>query len=208
PELTMSMICENDLEVDRSDDLDIGIVWQPPRNPDLMVAKLATLHFMPFASRAYVKEYGVPSSAEEMLEHRFIEQIAPGIKSGLLDQLVGTERPPGFLPIRTNSSLAIFWAVANGAGIAFMPAYAAALVKKLVPIDLPFQIKFDIFYYYYPEARTAPAIVAGIEWLRGAFDPGTFPWFRPEFVHPNDFFERGSGNVIQLFESMVGEDPF
>lgn len=206
PELTMAMLCENDLEVDRSDDLDIGIVWQPPRNADLIVAKLATLHFMPFASRDYVREFGVPSTPEEMLNHRFIEQVAPGIKSGLLDQLVGTERPPGFLPIRTNSSLAVFWAVAQGVGIAFMPTYAAALVRSLVPIDLPFQIKFDIFYYYHPEARAAPPIVAGIEWLRASFDPQSFPWFRSAFVHPNDFRQRAHDNVIQLFEPLVNHD--
>jgi DNA-binding transcriptional LysR family regulator len=203
PELTMSMLCNNDLELDRSQDLDIGIVWQHPRNPDLITARLATLHFMPFASVEYVNQWGVPGSAEELLNHRFIEQAAPGVKSSLLDQLVGTDRPPGFLPIRTNSSLAIFWAVANGAGIAYMPTYATTLVRRLVPIDLPFRVKFDLFYYYHPEGRASPVVMAGIEWLKSCFDPIAYPWFRSEFIHPNEFGERYRGNVVPLFETLV-----
>jgi len=204
PDLTMAMMCDNDLEHDNSDDVDIGVVWSYPRNPNLVVAKLATLHIMPFASREYVKNFGVPSTPEELLDHRFIELASPGVRSDLLDQLVGTERPPGFLPIRTNSSLAVFWAVANGAGIAFMPTYATALVSKLVPIDLPFRLKFDIFYYYHPEARGCSVVRAGVEWLKQCFDPLDNPWFRPEFVHPREFYPHDDGVVVPLFTSLSG----
>ena len=204
PDLTMTMICDNDLLRDNDENVDIGVVWKVPRNPNLIVAKLATLHFMPFASRDYVQKFGVPRDADDLLNHRFIEQVSPGVRSELLEQLVGTERPAGFLPIRTNSSLAVFWAVANGAGIAFMPTYAKALVSKLVPIDLPFRLKFDVFYYYHPEARNCPIVRAGIEWLKDCFDPAANPWFRPEFVHPTDFFPSNNEVVVPLFSSMTG----
>ena len=202
PNLTMTMICDNDLETDHSDDLDIEIVWNMPHNMNLVISKLATIHFMPFASREYIECNGVPKTPEDLLGHRFIEQVGPGIKSGLLDQLVGSDRPPGFLPIRTNSSLAIIWAVANSAGIAFMPTYTAAVVDKLVPIDLPFQLKFDIYYCYHAKARSCEVVTAGIEWLKQCFDPGLYPWFRSEFVHPNDFFPRATGKVVPLFENL------
>lgn len=204
PNLTMTMICDNDIQRDNDENVDIGVVWHVPRNPNLIVAKLATLHFMPFASREYVKKFGVPADADDLLHHRFIEQVAPGIRSELLDQLVGSDRPDGFLPIRTNSSLAVFWAVANGAGIAFMPTYATALVSKLVPIDLPFRLKFDLFYYYHPEARDCPVVRAGIEWLKQCFDPVEYPWFRSEFVHPGAFFPNTDEVVVPLFTSLSG----
>jgi DNA-binding transcriptional LysR family regulator len=207
PTLTISLICDNDLEADRSAEFDIAIVWSIPKNKDLIVSKLATLHFMPFASRGYVDAYGVPQSIEDLRNHRFIEQVAPGVKSSLLDQLVGTDRPPGFLPIRTNSSLALFWAVANDAGIAFMPTYALGVTRKLVPIDLPFQLKFDVFYYYHPEARGSAHINAAVGWLKRLFDPQIYPWFRSEFVHPRDFPRQANGeNVVRLFEPLVGSE--
>lgn len=203
PELTMTMMCDNDLELDHSDDIDLGVTWKKPRNPNLVVAKLATVHFMPFASRDYVKQFGAPCNAEDLLKHRFIEQASPGVRSDLLDHLVGTDRPAGFLPIRTNSSLAVFWAVANGAGIAFMPTYVTALVSKLVPIDLPFRLKFDVFYYFHPEARNCPVVRAGVEWLKQCFDPENNPWFRSEFVHPREFRPNWDGTVVPLFTSLT-----
>lgn len=207
PSLTISLICENDLEVDRNHEIDVGIVWTPPKNSDLIVSKLATLHFMPFASRGYIDTHGIPSSIEDLRNHRFVEQVAPGVKSNLLDQLVGTDRPAGFLPIRTNSSLAMFWAVANNAGIAFMPTYALGVTRKLIPIDLPFQLKFDIFYYYHPEAKGSPPIKAAVDWLKKLFDPQVYPWFRSEFVHPRDFpTQFDEDNVVRLFEPLIGEE--
>ena len=208
PELTVTLMCDYDMEAERSDDLDIGLTFAMPRNPELVVSKLATLHFMPFASRAYIAQFGVPTSLDDLRNHRFIEQVAPGVRSSLLDNLIGTERPPGFLPIRTNSSLALFWAVANGAGIAFMPTYVLGVTRKLVPIDLPAQLRFDLFYYYHPEARHSPPVTAGIAWLRDLFDPEIYPWFRNDFVHPSAFAHssRSNGNVVRLFEPLIGDD--
>jgi DNA-binding transcriptional LysR family regulator len=203
PTTTISLMCDNDVQTDRSHEVDVGIGWGLPRNPELIVSKLATIHYMAFASREYLRTYGTPREPHDLLRHRFIEQAAPGVKSELLDQLVGTDRPPGFLPLRTNSSLAVFWAVANGVGIAFMPTYAAALVGKLVPIDLPFQLKFDIFFYFHPEARGCPRIAATRDWLKRSFDPAVHPWFASAFVHPREFGPSRADNVVPLFKSLV-----
>jgi len=208
PDLTVALQCDYDVHTERSDELDIGLLFRPPANPELVVSKLATLHFIPFASRGYIAQFGMPTSLDDLLNHRFVEQEAPGVRSDLLNQLVGSARPPGFLPIRTNSSLALFWAVASGAGIAFMPTYVMGVTRKLVPIPLPAQFKFELFYYYHPAARTSPPVIAAVAWLRSLFDPDIYPWFRSEFVPPSQFggAMRSTGNVIRLFEPLIGDD--
>jgi DNA-binding transcriptional LysR family regulator len=204
PDLTVCLMCENDVERDRSGEVDVALSWIMPKNADLIVSKLATLHFMPFASHRYLAEHGTPETVDELINHRFIEQVTPGAKSHLLDNLVGSDRPPGFLPIRSNSSIAVFWAVASGAGIAFMPTYSLAITRKIVPIDLPFQLKFDIFYSYHAAARHDPAIRSTIEWLKAIFNPRLYPWFRSEFIHPSLFLEgECESNVIRLFEPFL-----
>lgn len=210
PELTVTLLCDYDVHTERSDEIDVGLLFKPPANPELMVSKLATLHFLPFASRDYIAQFGMPTSLDDLLNHRFIEQEAPGVRSDLLNHLVGSARPPGFLPIRTNSSLALFWAVASGAGIAFMPTYVMGVTRKLVPIPLPAQFKFELFYYYHPAARTSAPVMAAIAWLRTLFDPDIYPWFRSEFVPPSAFGGaiRPSGNVVRLFEPLIGDDIF
>lgn len=206
PALTMSMLCDNDVVADHSQDLDIEITWSLRRDPTLIAAPLATLHFMPFASRDYARAHGLPKTWDELLRyHRVIEQVSPGTQTELLDQFVGTERPPGLVPIRTNSSLAVFWAVANGAGIAFLPTYAAVLIDKLVPIDLPMKLQFELFYYFHAAARPCGVVRAGVDWLKRCFDPVRYPWFRSEFVHPREFFPKSDegGSVVPLFQTLV-----
>ncbi|WP_160754216.1 LysR family transcriptional regulator [Qipengyuania algicida] len=208
PDLTVTLLCDYDVQSERSDQVDVGILWHRPTNPDLIVARLATVHFMAFASRDYIAANGAPETMDDLLAHRYIEQVAPGVKSSLLDQMVGTERPPGFLPLRTNSSLALFWAVATGAGIAWMPTYSLAVTRSLVPIDLPFQLKFDLFYYFRPEAADSLPVRTTIDWLKEIFDPGQYPFFRSEFVHPREFAgpsARREGKVVRLFEPLLGD---
>ena len=50
--------------------------------------------------------------------------------------------------------------------------------------------------------------MAAIAWLKTLFDPETYPWFRSNFVPPAQFGAamRASGNVVRLFEPMIGDD--
>ncbi|WP_269769803.1 LysR family transcriptional regulator [Flavisphingomonas formosensis] len=207
PELTISIQCDYDLKRDRSHELDCGLVFYPPANPELITAKIATLHFLLFASKRYIMRNGAPTSLHDMVQnHKFIEQSAPGVNSHFLDLLIGLDRPKGFMPLRTNSSLALFWAVANDIGVALMPTYVVDLTNRLVPLDLPVQFRFDLYYYYHPEARDAPPLRATIDWLKHMFDPVRYPWFREDFVHPRDVdIRRRDGRVVNLFASMTDD---
>ena len=122
-----------------------------------------------------------------------------------LDFFFGTERPPGFVPIRSNSAMSVYWAVINGAGIGAFPTYARALSKELIPLSLPFQLRFDMWVYYHSDARHSPAVRAAVDWLKDAFDGEKYPWFGDEFVHPDDFpgATNGEGAVVQLFEDLA-----
>ena len=39
------------------------------------------------------------------------------------------------MTLKTNVSSAYYWAVANGAGIGWLPTYAAAIGAQVVPMD-------------------------------------------------------------------------
>jgi len=201
--LTVNLQYDYDLERDRSAEADIGLTYGMPLDPDLIVCKLATLHFMLFASESYVRRHGRTSRLEDLLQHRFVEQAATGVNSRLLDLLVGGSRPPGFISVRTNSSVTQFWAIVNGAGIGALPSYARALTNAVVPLDPPLQMRFELRYFFHAGARNSPAVIAGIEWLRRAFDAQANPWFADQFVHPRDFAPRDqSAKVVTLFDGM------
>lgn len=177
--------CSYDLRRDRSFEVDIEVGFRRSENPDRICARLATTHFMLFASRGYIEKRGVPKTLDEMARHRVVEQIAPGVNSQIMDFLVGTGHDAAFSPLRTNSGMALLAAVERGEGIALMPTYVMALGRGLVPLALPVQLRFDIFLTYAADLRSTQPIVETVQWLREIFHPAGQPWFAEHFVHPD-----------------------
>jgi molybdate transport repressor ModE-like protein len=206
PELTVHLQSDYNYARDRSQEVDIGVTFAEPKDLDLVSGKLGYLHIMLFSSEAYLREHGTPLTLDELRQgrHKFIEQVAPGINSSIRDFFVGQDLPAGCIPIRTNSSLAVFWATVNGAGIAALPTYGRAISRKLIPVNLPVQLRFPLWYFFHSSARKSKPVVDAVRWLKAAFDPDLYPWFGEEFVHPDDFvLQDGASNVISLFSSLV-----
>lgn len=204
PELTIHMQSDYNYVRDRSGEVDLGVTFAEPKDLDLVSGKLGYIHVMLFSSEAYLREHGVPRTLDEMRSHKFIEQVAPGINSSIRDFFVGQDLPAGFIPIRTNSSIAVFWATVNGAGIAALPTYGRAISRKLIPVNLPVQLRFPMWYFFHSSARKSKPVVDAVAWLKAAFDPVRYPWFGEEFVHPDDFVLRnGNSKVVSLFASLV-----
>ncbi len=204
PELTIHLQSDYNYARDRSREVDLGVTFAEPKDLDLVSGKLGYIHVMLFSSEAYLREHGIPKTLDEMRSHKFIEQVAPGINSSIRDFFVGQELPAGFIPIRTNSSIAVFWATVNGAGIAALPTYGRAISRKLIPVNLPVQLRFPMWYFFHSSARKSKPVVDAVRWLRAAFDAARYPWFGEEFVHPDDFVLRnGNSKVVSLFASLV-----
>jgi DNA-binding transcriptional LysR family regulator len=205
--LTASLSLDYDLARDRSGRSDIVLTFERPADPETVVAKLATLHFMGFAAPAYIEKHGMPRSLDEARSHTYIEQVTPGVRSWLIDLFLGSDRPASSVAVRTNSSLAQLWAVVNGLGIAPMPTFVRALSPELVPLDPPLNLRFDLLATYQTSARASPAIRAAMAWLRDCFAPAAQPWFRDEFVHPCDFPLAGAGPVTSLLGGIAEARP-
>jgi DNA-binding transcriptional LysR family regulator len=182
---SVHLSCSYDLQRDRSFEIDVEVGFKRSENPDRICARLATVHFMLFASRDYIARHGAPRTLAEITRHRFIEQVAPGVNSHIIDFLVGTGHEESFRPLRMNSGMALLTAVERGEGIAFMPTYVVALDRGLVPIALPVQLRFDIFLSYAGDVKGAKPIVDTVRWLREIFDPADQPWFGEDFIHPH-----------------------
>lgn len=206
--LTASLALDYDLARDRSRQSDVVLTFEQPADPETVVARLATLHFMGFAAPAYAEAHGLPRSLDEARQHRFVEQVAPGVRSWLIDLFLGSERPAASVALRTNSSLAQLWAVASGLGIAPMPTFVQAISPELIPLDPPLNLRFELLATYQSSARTSPAVRSTIDWLRECFDQGHQPWFRQEFVHPRDFPACDAAPGALLLAGLVGKQPY
>lgn len=190
PDLTIGLICDYDLARDRSNEADIWLSFEKPKRQDLITSRLATLHFLPFASPAYLHEHGTPQTVDDLKSHRIVEHCAAGAHSELLDYLIGSDRPKGLLSLRTNSSLAQLWAVATGQGLGGLPTYVPELTRAIMPVPPLLQIRRELWLVYRADGRHSAAVQAAVRWLRAIFDPVEYPCFREKFVHPDDFPAR------------------
>jgi DNA-binding transcriptional LysR family regulator len=112
--MTIGLDFDYNLERDLTHEADIWLTYEQPTQADLIASKLATIHFAVYASQSHIQRHGIPSTMVSPKNHRVVEHVSPGVRSELLDVLIGTERPQGFIAMRTNSSLSQLWSVIRG----------------------------------------------------------------------------------------------
>lgn len=165
---------------------DLSIQFTRPQQDAQKLVRLGRLHNVPFASPVYVDRYGLPKSKAEMRDHRIVDQVGRQLEEGAWARHLGLDNVEGIVGIRSNASSAVFYAVEKGAGIGALPSYASALGADLIPVDIKVHQPMDIWLTYAPNARHAKPVDHVIDWIRSIFDPGRYPWFRDDFIHPNE----------------------
>jgi hypothetical protein len=68
----------------------------------------------------------------------------------------------------------------------------------------------DIWMAYHPDAKRIARVKRTIDWIVQSFDPQNFPWFRDEFIHPNDLAKEYHGDplVNSLFAGYTSPPHF
>jgi len=166
---------------------DVAIQLVRPTMLDVKQVKLGRMHLMFFASEQYLNTYGVPKTAQDLVKHRLVMQLADDIASrDTFASLFPGYNERDLVVMKTNVSSANYWAVANGAGIGVFPTYAHALGGKMVPLDIDARLSLDIWLSYHPGCGRIPRVRHMIDWLIEAFNPAKYPWFRDEFLHPRE----------------------
>lgn len=165
---------------------DVAVQLQKPERPDVKAVKLGRMHIYPFASQRYIDLYGLPKSADEVRQHRLIDQKAPQVEENVIPRLLNLPSIEGIVALRTNTSTAHAHAIELGIGIGGLPTYIVALGTDLIPVDLGVRHQVDIWMTYHPDARSVRRVSMFIDWMRSLFDAKRYPWFGDEFIHPRD----------------------
>lgn len=152
------------------------------------IMQLATLHYVFVASPQYVETYGTPRSmASAAGDHRTLRQtgqVAQRESWGARASAVETLAQYSF---ETNSSPAAMSAIRAGAGVATVPTYVFSFAPELVIIGQEQSVPIALWLVVHKEARNAVRVTRAVEWLKSIFDVRNNPWFRDEFIHPEEF---------------------
>jgi DNA-binding transcriptional LysR family regulator len=186
---------------------DVAVQLAEPQNPDLKRIKIGRLHVVPFVSPSYVEIYGLPRDMDDLRQnHRVVIQDAEQTKGKEMYDRYGRREQLGFVAMRNNVSSAHVWAISKGAGVGWLPTYVPALGDPLIPLDLGVKFELDIWLAYHPDAKKIPRVRQLIEWTIQSFDGRKYPWFRDEFVHPNDLQKSYKGEpLVNLFAGFMKE---
>ncbi|MCI4662063.1 MAG: LysR family transcriptional regulator [Neomegalonema sp.] len=184
PNLIVELYCDHHSADVAGFGADICVQFSEPSAPDVVPVRLGFLHLYPFASKAYLKEHGLPAAKEDLLRHRFVEQVGPQFDKKDWARHLGLDDTDDCVGFRSNSSTANFIAIENDGGIGALPNYAPLLGAKVVPLDLGLHQRVDIWMSWHRDNTQRPAMRKVIDFLRDAFDTQRYPWFGEAFVHP------------------------
>ncbi len=197
PRLMVSLDCAmKSADVQRLE-TDVSVQLMRPPSSDLKLVRLGRMHLMPFASRQYLDTYGRPNRKEDLLKHRFVVQ-ADSDKSwqDFYDRIFPGIKPVGLVSLRNNASSTHYWSIAKGAGVGMLPTYLYALGADLVPLDIGVHHELDIWMTYRAEAKRIARVSKTIEWVARSFDPRRYPWFRDDFIHPDELAASYKGEPL------------
>ncbi|MBY0354494.1 MAG: LysR family transcriptional regulator [Rickettsiales bacterium] len=138
PEIHISLIVD-DRELDLSmREADVALRLYPSRQPDLVQKQLITIHSSLYASNDYLRVHGMPSSLEELKQHRIIAyHDGSGEDMTGMNWLIpeaakeGIELEPYF---SVNNVYGILRALKSGMGVAALPDYMVARTKHVSQI--------------------------------------------------------------------------
>jgi DNA-binding transcriptional LysR family regulator len=170
PDIQLSLILDDgelDLAMRKAD---VAIRMMPPRQPDLVQRHLLAMHYAVYAAPDYLKRHGVPSTAEDLDNHRLIvfgDETKPPMSSvnWLLEAGARPEAPRRPV-LKVNNIYGIFRAVQSGLGIAALPDYFSRGNTRIVAI-LP-ELRgpsFDAFFVYPEELRHSKRIAVFRDFL-------------------------------------------
>jgi DNA-binding transcriptional LysR family regulator len=166
---------------------ELTLTFSEPTQADAIAQPIACVHYALFASREYVSLYGAPSSIEEVLAHPYIHHSAQVHQRELWGSRVEAWQALTHKRIETNSSAVVVEAVRNGVGIGAISTAIASLMPDLVMLDVLKVGPAKLWLVHHREAARPARVKLVKDWLKSIFDGRTRPWYRSEFVHPDDF---------------------
>jgi DNA-binding transcriptional LysR family regulator len=207
PRLMVDMHCTTHTADVLRLETDISVQLTRPTAQELRLVKLGRLHLVFFAAQSYLDTYGEPKSVADLAKHRIVMQTDDDPdRHELYDRLFPGIPPERLLAVRTNVSSVNYWSVARGAGIGLLPTYVYAVGAPIVPVNVPVHHHVDIWMTYHPGAARIPRVRRLIDWLIRAFSPKTFPWFRDEFIAPEEFRNEYRGRALKNPFDGLGEE--
>ena len=142
--------------LDLGREADVSIRWLKPTEPHVVARKLASARYSIYATQAYVREHGLPSSFGELERHHFLQftgyEKNPGLKpwNELMKRI-----PPMMRLDNTAFTQAVFQ---SGTMLALLPDYAVQVDPTIIRAPVDLGISLDVWIAYHEDRRRSGRI--------------------------------------------------
>ena len=163
----------NDAELDLAmREADVAIRLHRPNQSEMIQRKLFTVHNHFYASNAYIEEFGMPVSADQLDDHRVISfgEPVPSYLGDInfLERMGRTDSSPRRASLKVNAIYGMMQACRAGIGIAMLPDYVTekedGLVQVLPEIELP---AYEAYFVYPPALKNSKRVGVFRDFLVG-----------------------------------------
>jgi DNA-binding transcriptional LysR family regulator len=156
----------------------LGDTWQP----------LGVLHYIFAVGAPYVEKFGLPKSmASAAGDHRALKHFAQTHQRETWSRRATAIETLASFSLETNSSAVMLEALRAGAGIATVPSFVCHLFPELTLVGQEKSSPIQLWLVCHQETQSAARVQRVKEWIESIFDRRRNPWFRDEFIHPDEF---------------------
>jgi len=197
PNIELKLFGAFDTPGDKREIFDLYVHYYEPAESDPVAVKLGSMHFLPFASREYLRLHGVPRNIDDLGRHKLLDLSAYLADMGSWSSW-SRDDAGKHTTLFTNLSACLGEAVRCGAGIALLPTYATLVDDTFVPLDIGIRFQTPIFVSYQRDAAKKWPVRATIDFLRNhVFDRKNMPWFRDAYAAPAEDWNKRLLTLLQ-----------
>jgi DNA-binding transcriptional LysR family regulator len=152
PDIQMTLLCE-DRELDLTTrEADAAIRFQPTKHPDLVQIPMMRLQNSLFASNDYLRIHGLPTSIEDLANHRLLgfDSSVSNAPFPQVNWLFEMSNAPLKPYVSANSLLALRTMVKRGMGIAALPDYLLHRSRHVSRVLEHIEAPVTEAWYVYP----------------------------------------------------------
>jgi DNA-binding transcriptional LysR family regulator len=165
----------------------LTISMKEEKRLDYVAIPLATLHYVLFAAPSYLDTYGSPPTLANIADHRFINFTPIKEQPQNWHPRAAALRTLANFSLETNSSAMMFHTLMAGGGIAVAPTAVKSFAPNLVMVYPEPMSRIQLYLVHHRDAMRSMRVRVAADWLKSVFDARSNPWFRDEFVSPNEF---------------------
>ena len=179
----------------RENQTDMMIGFIPAESSDIRFRKVGQLHFIPVASKDYIRKHGLPTR-NNLEQHLFLQSEFYLARTGLWDgwqQAVARGR----IAHCCDNSFAYGMLVKTGQGIGLLGSYAV-MEPSAVPLEIDLRISVPLYLIALTDRLNARPVRLVFDWLSEVI--GGNPWFSDEFRlnNPPGVYDAGFRQMFNL----------